>query len=215
MSNMICEKITAIAKDISAIGKNNKNQQQGFYFRGIDDVYNAIQPLLAKHEVFTVPEVMEDRTEERLSKSGGTLIYRVLKMKYTVYASDGSCLSGVVIGEGMDSGDKAANKAMAIAHKYFLLQTFCVPTENGLDPDSESHDVQPITEIPNKGKLARIWLASFEKAKENLGEESYYGVLGVHGYKHHTEIPDDMKEDILEHLRSEYKRGVKDGRGKA
>lgn len=138
---VIYEKITLIAQGIGAITKNKKNTSQNFMFRGIDDVYNAIQPLLAKHSVFTIPEVIEDRTEERQSKSGGTLIYRILKMKYTFFTTDGSSVCATVIGEGMDSGDKAANKAMAIAHKYALLQTFCVPTEDMKDPDAESHEV--------------------------------------------------------------------------
>ena len=49
----------------------------------------------------------------------------------------------VVIGEGMDSGDKATNKAMAIAYKYACFQTFCIPTEEMKDPDSECHEVAP------------------------------------------------------------------------
>uniref|UniRef100_A0A6M3LIM0 Putative Erf family protein n=1 Tax=viral metagenome TaxID=1070528 RepID=A0A6M3LIM0_9ZZZZ len=142
MEGMIYKQIAAIAKEVGAITKSKKNAQQGFMYRGIDDVYFALQPLLAQHEVFTVPEVLEDRVEERTSKSGGNLIYRVLKIRYTFYASDGSSIPSVVIGEGMDSGDKAANKAMAVAHKYALLQTFCVPTEQ-VDPDAESHEVGP------------------------------------------------------------------------
>ena len=139
-NNLIYSRIAAISKEIGAIGKNKRNEQQKFMFRGIDDVYNALQPLLAKHGVFTVPQVQEDRTEERQSKAGGNLIYRVLKMRYDFYADDGSSVWCTVIGEGMDSGDKAANKAMAIAHKYALLQTFCIPTEDMKDPDSESHE---------------------------------------------------------------------------
>ena len=108
----IYKAIAEIQRELEAIGKNKKNQQQGFNFRGIDDVYNAIHPLLAKHGVFTVPDVLEDRSEDRQTKSGGQLIYRILRMKYTFYATDGSSVSAVVIGEGMDSGDKASNKAM-------------------------------------------------------------------------------------------------------
>ena len=39
----------------------------------------------------------------------------------------------------MDSGDKATNKAMAIAFKYACFQVFCIPTEEMKDPDAESH----------------------------------------------------------------------------
>lgn len=135
----IFESMVAIMADIDAVGKNQKNQQQGFKFRGIDDVYNAVHPILAKHGVFTVPTVLSERTEERQTQRGGNLIYRILIMKYTFFASDGSYFETTVIGEGMDSGDKAANKAMAVAHKYALLQALCIPTEDMVDPDSEAH----------------------------------------------------------------------------
>ena len=38
----------------------------------------------------------------------------------------------------MDSGDKATNKAMAIAFKYACFQVFCIPTEEMKDPDGET-----------------------------------------------------------------------------
>jgi hypothetical protein len=133
----IFEAMAEVMRDVDAIGKNQKNQQQGFKFRGIDDVYNAVHPILAKHGVFTAPTVLTERTEERQTKSGGNLLYRILTIKYTFFASDGSSFESTVVGEGMDSGDKAANKAMAVAHKYALLQTLCIPTEDMIDPDSQ------------------------------------------------------------------------------
>jgi hypothetical protein len=122
-------------REVDAIAKERTNTQQGFKFRGIDDVYNAIHPLFAKHGVFTVPTVGEERSEERTTKSGGALIYRILKMSYEFFAEDGSSVKATVVGEGMDSGDKASNKAMAVAHKYALLQILCIPTEDMPDPD--------------------------------------------------------------------------------
>ena len=134
----IYESIVAIMQEIPAIGKEKRNQQQGFMYRGVDDVMNALQPLLSKHKVFAVPEVLEQTREERTTGRGGTLLYSLLKIKYTFYAEDGSSVSAVVIGEGMDSGDKASNKAMAVALKYAFFQLFCIPTEEMTDPDSET-----------------------------------------------------------------------------
>ncbi len=123
--------------------KNKKNDQQGFMFRGIDDVMNTIQPLFAKHKLFIVPEILEQTREERTTAKGNNLIYSICKIKYTFYAEDGSNIQATVIGEGMDSGDKATNKAMAIGMKYALFQVFCIPTEEMKDPDAETHDVKP------------------------------------------------------------------------
>lgn len=138
---LIFKKIPAVMADITSIGKGQKNTMQNYKFRGIDDVYNEIHKVLAKHKIFTVPEVIGDRHEERKSKSGGVLLYRVLTIKYSFYAEDGSHVDAVIMGEAMDSGDKAANKAQSVAHKYALLQVFCIPTEETKDPETASPEL--------------------------------------------------------------------------
>jgi hypothetical protein len=135
--------ISGIMSEIGAISKDKKNQQQGFMYRGVDDVMNALQPLLVKHKVFVVPEILEQIREDRTSSKGNALIYSVCKIKYTFFTDDGSNIVAIVIGEGMDSGDKATNKAMAIAFKYACFQVFCIPTEEMKDPDGEYHDLKP------------------------------------------------------------------------
>ena len=134
----IYQSITKIIEEVPAIGKNKKNTTQNFMFRGIDDVMNTFQPLLAKHKVFIVPQVLEQTREERQTSKGGTLLYSICKIKYIFYAEDGSSIEAIVVGEGMDSGDKATNKAMAIAMKYAMFQVFCIPTEEMKDPDGDT-----------------------------------------------------------------------------
>lgn len=136
----IYEAISRCMEEIGAVGKDAVNKQQGFKYRGIDSVMNAINPALIKNHVFIVPEVLDQSREERTTKSGGALIYSVCRIKYTFYAEDGSCIEAVTVGEGMDSGDKATNKAMAIAFKYACFQVFCIPTEEMKDPDEETQD---------------------------------------------------------------------------
>lgn len=130
--------ISNIIADCPAISKGQKNAQQGFMYRGVDVVMNVFQPLLAKHRVFVVPEVLESQREERKTSKGGNLIYTVLKVKYTFYAEDGSSVSAITQGEGMDSADKSSNKAMSVAFKYACFQVFCIPTEEMKDPDAET-----------------------------------------------------------------------------
>ena len=143
----IFQAIPAIMGEINAVGKNKKNLQQGFMYRGIDDVMNAINPALVHHKVFIVPEILEQSREERQTNKGANLIYSICKMRFRFCAEDGSSIEAVTIGEGMDSGDKATNKAMAIAFKYACFQVFCIPTEEMKDPDAESH-----TGVQAKGK---------------------------------------------------------------
>ena len=139
----IYEAITATMAEVGAIGKTSKNTTQGFMFRGIDAVMNALQPAMLKNHIFVVPEVLEQTREERTNAKGTTLLYSILKIKYTFFAEDGTSVSAVVIGEGMDTGDKASNKAMSIGFKYACFQVFCIPTEEMKDPDIESHEVKP------------------------------------------------------------------------
>lgn len=134
----IYESITKIMEEIPAIGKDQTNKTQGFKYRGIDDVMNTLQPLLSKNKVFIVPQILEQTREERTTNKGGNLIYSICKIKYIFYAEDGTYIEAVTVGEGMDSGDKATNKAMAIAMKYALFQVFCIPTEEMKDPDGET-----------------------------------------------------------------------------
>ena len=126
----------------TGIAKHRKNSQQGYQFRGIDDVYNALAPLLAKHGLVILPRVIKRECVERASSKGGALFYVTVKCEFDfVAAEDGSSHCVTVYGEAMDSGDKATNKAMSAALKYACMQTFCIPTEGDNDPDSSTHEV--------------------------------------------------------------------------
>lgn len=138
----IYEAIPKVMADVGAVGKNNKNTQQNFMYRGIDAVMNALQPAMIKNKVFVVPTVLNEERTERVNKNGVLLFYTRLTVSYNFYAEDGSFINAVVVGEAMDSGDKATNKAMSIAYKYACFQVFCIPTEEMKDPDAECHEVK-------------------------------------------------------------------------
>lgn len=143
-SNKIFDAIVGAMSDIGAIGKNRKNDQQNYNFRGIDDIYNALQPALIKRGIVVVPKVVNTHREERASKKGGLLIYTTLTVEFTFYcAEDGSSVTACTIGEGMDSGDKSANKAMSAAYKYAIFQTLAVPTEEHVDSEKDSPEPAP------------------------------------------------------------------------
>jgi hypothetical protein len=134
----IYQAISDAMKDIEPIAKNHRNEQQKFQYRGVDDVMNELQPILIKHRIFVVPEVLEQKREERQTKSGTNLIYSIQKTAFHFTADDGSKVTAVIVGEGMDSGDKASNKALSTAFKYACLQMFCIPTYDTKDPDGET-----------------------------------------------------------------------------
>ena len=145
--------IAGVINDIGVVSKDKVNKQQGFKYRSVDDVYSVLNPALAKNKVFILPEILDETREIGTSKSGGRVTSVILKMKYTVYAEDGSHVETVLKGEAMDTGDKAINKAMAIAYKYLCFQLFCIPVEDMADPDVEIHDMDgKTTQEKNAGK---------------------------------------------------------------
>lgn len=135
--------IAAVSAEIAKTGisKDRNNQQQNYKFRGIDDVYNALAPLIAKHGLVIIPRILARTVLERQTKTGGTLNYVTVEAEFDfVAASDGSKATARSFGEAMDSADKATNKAMSAAYKYTAFQTFCIPTEGDNDADATTHD---------------------------------------------------------------------------
>jgi len=136
--------IPAIIADIDAVKKKfSESQAQGavkYAYRRIDDFLNALNPLLGKHKAFILPQVESNQRYEIQTSSGGRMNSVVLKMRFMIFADDGSYVEASTIGEGFDSGDKASNKAMAVALKYAVMQIFMVPTEDIADPDDTDPD---------------------------------------------------------------------------
>ena len=171
VTGLIYANLANIMNDVDSIGKDSRNVQQGFNYRGIDAVMNHLHLIFAKHRVFLTTEVLEDKSEERTTRNGGALIYRILRIKFNFYAIDGSSVSAVVVGEGMDSGDKAANKAMAVGLKYALTQMLLLPYDE-VDPDGESHEVAPKVRQEVKPAPKKAASPSPERTESSGGTES-------------------------------------------
>lgn len=166
----VYEKIAAITAELSKIGisKDSKNQSQGYKFRGIDQVYGALSPLLAKHGLCILPRVTAREVVERQNRQGTALFYVTLTVEFDfVAAEDGSKHTVITIGEAMDSGDKASNKAMSAAYKYAAFQAFCIPTEGDNDADATTHEVA----APDPAVLAQIAACDSKKALRALLNE--------------------------------------------
>ena len=213
----IYESITKIMEEVPSIGKNQRNKTQGFMYRGIDDVMNALQPLLAKNKVFIVPEILEQTREERISSKGGNLIYSICKIKYKFYAEDGSSVEAITIGEGMDSGDKATNKARAIAMKYALFQVFCIPTDEMKDPDSETpeqstkkNNAKTVLKLNNEDgekPISETYIKAFTMwlKNHNISDDTLLEILSKYQYTKIEEIKVKDYKTIVNILNSTLK----------
>lgn len=146
MSFKVYEAIANVTAAMSkeGIAKGRKNQQQGYAFRGIDDVYNVLSPMLATHKLCILPRILSRDLIERQTARGGALFYVTVEAEFDfVSAEDGSKHTVRTFGEAMDSADKATNKAMSAAYKYAAMQAFCIPTEGDNDADATTHEVAP------------------------------------------------------------------------
>lgn len=167
----ISEVQAALAKQ--GIAKARKNAQQGYQFRGIDDVYSALAPLLAQHGLCILPRVLSRSVTERQTQRGGVLFYTVLDVEFDIIAaSDGSCHTVRTIGEAMDSGDKSCNKAQSAAYKYMALMTFAIPVEGDNDTENTTHEVMG---FDMQGAIAAVNAAPDEQSVRATARSLWQG----------------------------------------
>jgi len=223
----IYAKMALILTDIRAIGKSQTNQQQRFKFRGIDDLYNHLNPIMGRHGVFNTCHSIDPIIENEIESKQGTKGWHI-KSQYTFrfYAGDGSFVESKAIGEAADYGDKGSNKAASIAHKYVLLEAFCIPTENIDDPDAETPEISSVSKTgsqkpakPQRAPAAKpsdyrcISLDAIEHRKlHDGGERRYYAYhklntdqlisMNLLLYIAETTEPDDTEtlRDLIEAL---------------
>lgn len=130
--------LAAVQAEVLPVSKGRKNEQQGYPFRGIEDVVAMIHPLLAKHGVLMLPTVVEQQRHEYTTANAKVMNVAVLTVRFDFVAEDGSSLAIVTVGEGADSMDKATNKAMTAAQKYALTLAFSIPFGDQADGDGKA-----------------------------------------------------------------------------
>lgn len=165
----LVERLIAVKKDIGGVGKEGRNAQQGFNFRGIDQVINAVAGPFIKHGIMAYPsKVISVKRGTASTTKGSTMNTVEVIMQYAF--TDGSDILYVEApGESFDSGDKSTAKAMSVAYRTALLQSLSLPTDDP-DPDLDVYDAQPqvaqisdddvltkIMEATSADDLARLW----------------------------------------------------------
>lgn len=167
--------IVAVSHELceSGISKGQRNKEQGFNFRGIDDVINALSPLLVKHKLHITPRVVSHKeSKDKVAKADGkstTWTSCVVEVEFTLYSAiDGSKVVGTGIGEGRDSADKATSKAVSIAYKYWCIQAFSIPTVGVLIDGDATGDVIESSQPAPSGSLSRDQ-ATLSDTLESLG----------------------------------------------
>ena len=140
----IFTQMNKVMADIGAIAKSHKasmGKGGAYMFRGIDDVYKAVNKAMVEHKVGCFPELLDLKREQKQTSGGATALYTIVTMKYKFTYVDGTCIDVVTVGEAMDFGDKSCNKAMSAAQKYAFFQTFCIPTEKPKDSENDTFEI--------------------------------------------------------------------------
>lgn len=139
------ETISAVQAEVAeqGIAKGQRNEYDKYNYRGIDDVLNTLAPILARHGLMIIPDVQSSTVEVVPTQKGGSQRLATVVVDYKFYDRAGDTITHRAIGEAIDRGDKAVNKAMTAAYKYFLFQAFCIPVigQDSGDADAESHEI--------------------------------------------------------------------------
>ena len=138
-SKSVFEALGAVMEDVSAVGKKDRNTQQGYDFRGIDAVINAVGPAFRKHGIIPTPLKSEAKYRDVLTINGKPSRECTVTVTYRFHGPAGDYIDCEVPGESMDFGDKGAPKAMSVAYRIALLQVLCIPTHEP-EPDAQSYE---------------------------------------------------------------------------
>lgn len=143
----------AINKVMDEVGyvKKSRAQNLNYSFAGEAALISALRPSMVEHGIFMTVSKVHNITRENYTTAKGTaMVNTVIHATVRFLHTSGESLDVDAVGEGSDSGDKSANKAMTGLYKYALRQTFCI--ETGDDPDKTASDERKGKVSPEKNE---------------------------------------------------------------
>lgn len=143
----VYEALAWVQRELTAVAKTTKQGGPKWAFRGIDDVYNALHPLLGEAGLIITGQAETFHTEDHYWSKGTPKekmeSKAVVMVRFRVFASDGSrlpkSLCPLVPAEGVDNSDKGTGKAWSYAYKTAISSMFSLPTD---DPDQNNEQRQ-------------------------------------------------------------------------
>lgn len=156
----------AINKVMDEVGyvKKSKAANLNYSFAGEAALIAALRPAMVENGIYMSVSKVNNITRENYTTAKGTamvntVIHATVKFTHT----SGESIEVDAVGEGSDSGDKSANKAMTGLYKYALRQTFCI--ETGDDPDKYASEERGDPEIVSDELWGR-WTALVIRAEK-------------------------------------------------
>ncbi|MET9555120.1 ERF family protein [Streptomyces sp. NPDC006645] len=182
--------IHGVMRDVMPVGKDQKNRQQDYSFRGVDDAMSAMAGPMRNHGCFIAPEIASHNQRPRGEKGTHT----VIKMLYRIYGPAGDCLHVTVPGEAMDTADKSTNKAMSAALKYMLFQVFMIPVDARSIDDSDRDDSVPaehrVERQRTQGRRQQRGQQRQQPRRSNRAEPGPWEQPAAQGQQQQPERPD-------------------------
>lgn len=206
-SPLIFQRMADIFKDVTAIEKAGVNRDQGFKFRGIEDVMNGLHDAFKKHGVFILTEIVNHECNAFETKRGTKGYHHQSRVKFRFVTVDGSECSVVSLGEAMDYGDKGATKTISISLKYALTTMFLIPTKEAAaeDPDAQTHEVAAKPKAP-KLTPSEAAEAMAVKAAELSWMEITWPWKGDCAKKPLSDLAANANVDALTKMRDHFKK---------
>jgi len=165
----LAAKIASVSGELVAIPKvKHKESTVAYAFRSIDEVMNAINPLLEKYKLIISIKVI-DRKVTPVTSAKGTPGFAA-EVLIDLNVTDG--IETVTTQEwalSVDYSDKAPTQAMSMAYKYALIRMFVVTTKDIIANDADMRDVEigTLNKEPAKKEdvtyLKNTFLAELEK----------------------------------------------------
>lgn len=159
----LIQKIAAITGELGAINKERKkNSALSYGYQSIDDVVNALNPLLAKYEIAIFEEIISLETSDvsigtkQAVRANVQIAYHVTDGKTTI-VTHGAAIK-------IDYSDKSVTQAMSMAYKYAMIRLFAIRTNDTLDPDEfTSEHYVPVSQMAKEKQETKRTQTAEEK----------------------------------------------------
>jgi hypothetical protein len=188
-----------VMRDVTELAKSDKNRQQGFSFRGIDSVLNVVGPSFRQHGIGLEVEVTDlTYNTVEIGQRRTPMAHVLAHVDYRFYAGEDAkeVIQCTVVGEAMDSGDKAVSKAMSVALRTALLQVLVLPTGEP-DPDSYNYErSEPEAPQAERDEQAEVRQAIIDWAGQN--DKNIRQVAEIFASNYHHPITEATTDELKE-----------------
>lgn len=160
----LAAKLARIGKEIGAVDKSGRNNEQKYNYIEYGVVAGRIRELFDTYGVIIIPSVEGYQADEITSKYGSRGYHYTLRMSFQLINGDDpeDRFSATWMGESADFGDKGVNKAETSGTKYFLMRLFNVSEKGEEEADKVTPEFASVTRV--------VSTAQIENAKDILQE---------------------------------------------